>query len=174
MQFNKETPVRNFVIQDHSFQIPAPFNEGHTCTASEAGVLNQTLAENVRNNLAKRVKESLDKGEFDQTKMQAEIDQYLEEYEFGQRRGRGPTDPVEREAFSIARDIVKNALREQGIKLADVDTADLNELTQQTVDANPAITKEAESRVKKRNEIGNVSLPDLTTLGQQPAQESAE
>jgi hypothetical protein len=174
MQFNKETPVRNFIIQDHSFQIPAPFNEGHTCTASEAGVLNQTLAENVRNNLAKRVKESVDKGEFDQSKMQAEIDQYLEEYEFGQRRGRGPTDPVEREALNIAKDIVKNALREQGIKLADVDTADLNDLAQQTVEANPAITKEAESRVKKRNEIGNVSLPDLKSLGQPREEVEAE
>lgn len=169
MQFSKETPSGAFIIQDHAFQIPKPFNEGHSCTASEAGVLNQTLAENVRNNLAKRVKESVDKGEFDHAAMQAEIDQYIEEYEFGQRRGRGPTDPVEREALNIAKEIVKNALRHQGIKLADVDTADLNDLAAQTVEANEAITKEAASRVKKRNEIGNVSLPDLTSIGQPSA-----
>lgn len=170
MQFNKETPTGSFIIQEHAFNIPKPFTEGHRCTASEAGVLNQTLAENVRNNLAKRVKESVDKGEFDHTAMQAEIDQYLEEYEFGQRRGRGPTDPVEREALNIAKELVKKALREQGTKLADVDTADINDLAAQTVEANPAITKEAESRVKKRNEIGNVSLPDLASIGQKDAE----
>lgn len=158
MNFTKETPVRDVVIQEHIFKIPAPFNEGHTCSGSEAQVLNQTLAENVRNNMAKRIKESVDAGTFDPSAMQAEIDEYLEEYEFGARRGRGPIDPIEREALIIAKDEVKAALRRNGYKLADIDTADINRLAEQVVEENPDVRKEAERRVKEKSKIGNVKL----------------
>ena len=173
MQFSKETPTRAFIIQDKSFQLPQPFSEGHPCTGSEAGVLNQTLAENVRNNLAQRVKKAVDEDNFDQVNMQAEIDQYIEEYEFGVRRGRGPTDPVEREALNIAREEVKSALRKNNYKLADIDAADITALAEQVVSENPDITKEAERRVKKRGEIGNVTL-DLSSLGKNSGADEAE
>lgn len=168
MQFNKETPTDSFIIQDHSFSIPKPFSEGHVCTGSEAGVLNQTLAENIRNNLASRVKKVDEENEktgatFDQASMQAEVDQYVEGYEFGVRRGRGPTDPTEREALNMAKEHVKEALRKTGHKLADVEAADITRLAEQVVIENPDITKEAERRVKERGKIGSVTL-DLTTL----------
>lgn len=161
MQFNKETPTGPFIIQDQTFQVPRPFIEGHTCTGSEAGVLNQTLAENIRNNMAARVKKEIDEGTFDQASMQANIDQYIEEYEFGARRGRGPTDPVEREALNMAKEHVKDALRKNGYKLADVDTSDLNRLAEQVVKENPDITKEAQRRVKDRGKIGEINLAGL-------------
>ena len=164
MQFSKETPTRQFVIQDRAFSIPAPFVEGHVCTSAEAGVLNQTLAENVRNNLAARVKKAVDEDKFDQAEMQAEIDQYLEDYEFGARRGRGAMDPVEREALNIAKDEVKTALRRSGHKLADIATEDINRLAEQVVAENPEITKEAERRVNQKSKIGIKQL-DLSNLG---------
>lgn len=164
MNFNKETPVSAFTIQDKIFQIPRPFSEGHTCTAAEAGALNQTLAENVRNNMAARIKKAVEEGTFDQVSMQSEIDQYVEEYEFGMRKGRGPTDPVEREALNIAKDLVKDALRKSGHKLADVDASDITRLAEQVVEENPDVTKEAERRVKERGKVGTVAL-NLEILG---------
>ena len=171
MEFSKETPTRQFVIQGKTFDVIAPFAEGHACTAAEAGVLNQTLAENVRNNMASRVAKAVEDETFDQAAMQAQIDEYLEEYEFGVRRGRGPVDPIEREALVIAKDIVKDALRKGGYKLADVSTEDINRLAEETVAENPSIRTAAEKRVKEREKIGSVNLKlDLKT----PPEESVE
>lgn len=164
MDFNKETPTGAFIIQQKTFQIPRPFSEGHVCTNSEAGVLNQILAENTRNNWSDRVKKAVEDESFDQAKMQAEIDEYLENYDFGVRRGRGPTDPVEREALNMAKDIVKNALREKGFKLADVDTDDINRLAEEAVAANPDITKEAKRRVEQRAKLGDLGDLNLGSV----------
>lgn len=172
MQVTKETPVRQFVIQDETFSLPAPFNEGHVCTNAEASVLNQTLAENVRNNMAKKIKDAKEANTFNQNEMQAEVDLYIEEYEFGVRRGRGPLDPIEREALNIAKDTVKDALRKNGYKLADVDTDDINRLAEQVVADNPEITKEAERRVKEKGKIGIQQL-DLSNLGKADEGEQA-
>lgn len=173
MDFNKETPTRSFLIQGQTFAIPAPFVAGHTCSGQEAGVLNQILAENTRNNWAERVKKANEEGTFDQGKMQADIDEYLETYEFGVRRGRGPVDPVEREAFSMAKEIVRNALRQKGFKLADIDVEQINSLAEQAVEANPDITKEAKRRVEQRGKIAAESI-DLSGLtAPEEAQEEA-
>lgn len=168
MQFTKETPTDDFIIQGRTFQIPRPFAEGHACTGAEASVLNQTLTENVRNNLAQRVKKAVDEDTFDQSAMQGEVDEYLEEYEFGARRGRGPTDPVEREALIIAKDEVKKALRKSGHKLADIDSSDITRLAEQVVEENPDIRKEAERRCKEKSKIGEVKL-DLGSISQPAA-----
>ena len=157
MEFNKETPTQPVTIQSTSFSVPKPFAEGHVCTASESGVLNQTLAENTRNNWNERVKKGLEtateKEPFDHVKMQAEIDEYLESYDFGVRRGRGPTDPVEREALNIGKDIVKRALREKNFKVADIDASEITRLAEEVVAKNPDITKEAKRRVEQRNKL---------------------
>lgn len=172
MDFNKATPTGSFAIQGKAFQIPKPFNDGHVCTSSEAGVLNQILAENTRNNWASRIKKDLEEGTFDQTKIQAEIDEYLENYEFGVRRGRGPSDPVEREALNMAKDIVKVALRENNHKLSDVAAEDINRLAEEAVAANPDITKEAKRRVDQRTKLGVGEL-DLSSVGNEATEEAA-
>lgn len=168
MDFNKETPVGSVIIQAKSFEIPKPFAEGHVCTSSDAGVLNQTVAENTRNNFADRVKKAVEAAqsegiEFDLKKMQAEIDEYLETYEFGVRRGRGPADPVEREALNIAKDIVRKAIREKGMKLGDIDVENINKLAEQVVAENPEVSKEAKRRVDQRNKMTAGEL-DLSSV----------
>lgn len=173
MDFNKDTPTGSFAIQGKAFAIPKPFAEGHVCTTSESGVLNQILAENTRNNWASRIKKDVEEGTFDQTKIQAEIDEYLENYEFGVRRGRGPSDPVEREALNIAKDIVKTAIRENGYKLADIDVSRINELAEEAVETNPDIMKEAKRRVKQRTELGIGEL-DLSSVGKDVADAAEE
>ena len=167
MEFSKETPMGQVRIQGKMFDIPRPFAEGHVCTTPEAGVLNQTLAENARNNMAKAVAEAVEDETFDQVKMQARIDEYLEDYDFGARRGRGPIDPVEREAIVIAKDAVRQALRENGYKLADVAAIELNRLVDEAIEGHPEITKEAGRRVKQRQavNIGSVSLSPAPDSG---------
>jgi len=154
MDFNKETPTGSVTIQTKTFTVYKPFAEGHPCNGPEAGVLNQIIAENLRNNFASIVKKAIDDGSFDQAKMQAKLDEYFESYNFGERRGRGPADPVERETLNIAKDIVKSALREKGHKLADVATEDINRLAEKLAAEQPEITKEAKRRVDQRSKLG--------------------
>ncbi len=165
MDFNKETPTGSVFVQGKNFDIPKPFAEGYVCTASDAGVLNQTLGENTRNNWAERVKKEVEAGTFDQAKMQAEIDEYLEGYEFGVRRGRGPADPVEREALNIAKDIVRKAIREKGYKLGDIESDEINRLAESVIADNPDVAKEAKRRVEQRNKMTTGDLD----LGLTPA-----
>ena len=145
------------------FRLPLIMNAPRARYSPEAGVLNQTLAENVRNNMSASIKKSVDEGTFDQAGTQALIDEYIEGYVFGVRRGRGPADPVEREALVIAKEEVRRALRRQGYKLGDVDVSSINRLAEEVIEKNPAITSEAERRVKQRQ--GLVEDIDLTNLG---------
>ncbi len=132
------------------------------CSGSEAGVLNQILAENTRNNwstrVGKAVEDATDEAPFDHNKMQADIDEYLEGYEFGVRRGRGPVDPVEREALSIAKELVKAALRKAGHKIADVDKSEIDRLALEAIAKNEKITLTAKRRVEERTALGADSL----------------
>ena len=45
-------------IQGESFSVDMPYSEGHVCTSTQAGALNQTRAENLRNNFASSVKKA--------------------------------------------------------------------------------------------------------------------
>lgn len=167
MQFSKETPTGNFTIQKEVFQIPRPFAEAHPCSVAEAGVLNQTLAENTRNSFNKRVAEMVEDGTFDHNKMQAEIDEWLEQYEFGVRRGRGPVDPIERETLTIAKDIVRGALREKEYKLADIAAEEITRLAEEVISNNPDIAKEAKRRVDQRNKL---NIGEIGSVQTKPAE----
>ncbi len=85
---------------------------------------------------------------------QEEVYAYLEERDSGLRGGRVWIDPVYREALTIAKDIVKKALREKGFKLANVDTDSIERLTKGVIANNPDILKEAKRRVDQRSELG--------------------
>jgi len=158
MEFNAETVVSEVTIQDNKFVVPQPFAAGHTCTENESAALNQILVENTRNNFAKRVKTAVENGTFNLADMQTELDKYLAGYEFGVRRGGGPTDPIGKEATSLAKELIKNALRKKGFKLADLSSKRLNELAVEALEKNPDIRKEAESRVKRREKLGGEEM----------------
>ena len=158
MEFTPETVVSEVTIQDNKFAVPQPFVTGHVCTENESAALNQILVENTRNNFAKRVKTAQENGTFNQADMQAELDKYLAGYEFGIRRGGGPTDPVGKEATSLAKGLIKDALRKKGFKLSDLSSKRLNELAVEALDKNPDIRKEAESRVKRRQKLGDSEM----------------
>lgn len=122
--------VESITIQGFEFTAPAPYNEGHVLTAVEAGVLNQTFQENLRNNFAGRVKaakeaDALGEGNegyvaLNIDELRTEFAEYAAEYKFGVRRA-GATvtrDPVMARAMVQARKIIKDAIKNQGLDLA--------------------------------------------------------
>src|SRR4051812_20346229 len=119
MEYTNETPKREITIKDVVLQVISPFTEGHVLTAGEANVLNQTLAENLRNNFASRVKEVTEKAgsveAIDHAALQEELNEYTKEYEFGVRKAGAPAvSPVMRQALSLAKDAIKAKLKKDG------------------------------------------------------------
>lgn len=108
----------NLTIQGYSFDVPpAGLIVGEPKTEDEVKVLEQTRLENIRNNMAARIKKMLN-GSQELTEEQlnmfaADIQKYASEYKFGQRvRGSsGPrvTDPVEKEVIRLAKEDISAA-----------------------------------------------------------------
>lgn len=148
----EETPVGQMITADtprhartigskdgpsFTVQVPAPFAAGPiTLTEGQAATLNQSLAENVSNNLRSKLVEGQtdDDGNVtaphtDET-AQALVDEYVSGYQFGGRKGGGGTrvtDPVEREARKLARQAATQLVKDQGLKVGDVDMKPLVE-----------------------------------------------
>jgi len=158
------TPI---TIQGLEFEAPQPYKPGTIeLTEGEASALNQTLAENLRNNFAPRIKAAITEyrkanqmaddaevpvSNLDKDALDEAFEKYANEYKFGVRTGGGPrtpTDPVEREAFGIAREKVKEALRKKNIELTSVSKEKMGEYIKQVLEKYPAIREEAVRRVQ--------------------------
>lgn len=171
-----ETKVAEITVQGLTFNAPQPYAAGHVLTEGEASALNQTLAENLRNNFAPKVKaalaefrkaneisedtevgvDKLDKDELD--KLFAE---YAAAYEFGVRRAsspRVPKDPVEAEARKIALEKVKAAIKAKGFALASIDRERLEKLTDDALAKYPEIREMAKRRVEEMSSIAEAVL----------------
>lgn len=119
-----ETPRKDITIAGSKFAIPEPYAEGHVLNANEANALNQTWAENIRNNMAEQVKVWLNGKDADGDKpaieaigfdaAQEKIDEYVKTYAFGERRGGARMDPIEREARNLVEAKAKEAIKAQG------------------------------------------------------------
>jgi hypothetical protein len=180
-EITAETPRDQITIAEETFFIPQPYAEGHVLTSNEAGALNQLFAENVRNNLASKVKAAKEADAFDHDTFQAEVvDDYTSKYEFGVRTGGGGRigDPVQAEAIDIARDMVRDALRKKGYKLADVKAAQITELAKNVLakgDAtSEAIMTQARQRVEARRAIADIELDSLEVDGAGDGEEAGE
>lgn len=169
------TPRSSLTIAGQTFTVPQPYASGHVLNANEASALNQTYAENVRNNRANFVKEAVEKGDFDQDVAQGAIDDYCAGYEFGVRTGGGrSSDPVMTEAMNISRDLVRKALVKQVaagtlkdgegnlIKLSDVPASKISALAKGVLERNDEKAKKilatARQRVEDANEIDDVEV----------------
>lgn len=168
-----EEGVTSITIQGLEFTAPQPYRAGpYELSEGEASALNQTLAENLRNNFAGRVKAAKDEyrkanglGEDDDVPvsgldieaLQEEFDKYADEYEFGVRRAGGgtrtPVDPVEREAHRIALDRVKEAFRKENVKISSVPKERLNEIVKAVLGKYPDIREIAKRRVEEQSQI---------------------
>src|SRR6516225_12371765 len=99
--------LKTITIGGTQFAIPMPYAAGHVCSEGEANALNQTLAENCRNNLSGKAKD----GKLSQT----DVDAYVASYQFGAKGG-FVSNPVESMALQIARRKVKA----KGMKASDI------------------------------------------------------
>ena len=144
---------KTIVIQGQSFEVNTPYSEGHTLTEVEAKVLNQTRCENIRNNMAKQVKELVEKN--DLAAASAAVKEYDDKYEFSMVRGGGTRrtmDPVERAARSLAREAIKAKLASEGRKLKDVDPEKLEEAIEK-VAAQDEFLKAARKQVAEKQKL---------------------
>ena len=122
VNFTAETPRKNFTIADKAFTCPQPFAAGHVLTDNEAAVMNQVLSENVRNNIAPKIK----KGE---EVNQEIIDQYVAGYEFG-LRSISTSDPVQKEIRRIAEDALGKKLASKGMSKAKLTKEQYGEMVE--------------------------------------------
>lgn len=128
--------MRQITIQGLIFEVDDKYAEGHSVTANEASALNQTRAENLRNNFAAKVKEAKDEvgegnelSDKDVATLRAEFTKLVEAYEFGIRGGGVRiTDPVQKEARRLATERVHTAIKEKYGKLDAVSKDNITNL----------------------------------------------
>lgn len=149
------------------FDLRAPYEAGAPLGEAEAKTLNQVRKENISNNVRKKIKALM--GEAKElagdalTKAAALIAEADANYVFtlasvgGARR---VTDPVEREAISIAKAAIAAKLTAAGRKLKDVDKDKLAAAVAKAA-AEPQIVALAKKRVKEREAMAGVALDDL-------------
>lgn len=160
--------TQTITIQDINFEAPQPYAAGHTLSEVEAGVLNQALAENLRNNFAKKVKDaraglaSTDSLSAEKlATLKAEFDSYAGSYVFKAKGApRQPLDPIQREAEKIATGLLNAALNKKGSKRADLPEGRW-ELLLAEVAAKPTVRAEAERRVAAAKSVAADALVDL-------------
>jgi hypothetical protein len=171
-----ETTRSEITIAGKTFTVPAPYTEGHVLTANEASSLNQTFAENLRNNFAKRVKEADEAGTFDADMLQSQFDDYAAEYEFGVRTaGARSSDPVASEAMSIMKEQVRIAIQRGGKKLKDYTTAQISGEAKRLLAlgnaASEAVMALARQRVEASQGLSGLQIDSLQVgEGEAPAE----
>jgi len=169
----------SITIQGLDFAVHSPYEAGHVLSADEAGVLNQTFHENLRNNFASTVKDAKaehgdELPETALTALQTEFDEYAKDYKFGVRRAgsRGPSDPVEAEAFKMAKDSIRAKLKELGRKADASDIADAATRLLAT-DKGEAYRSAAKRRVQEAQKIASESLEDVLQNLSAPEEKAA-
>jgi hypothetical protein len=160
MQFDASTPRQETTIKGKVYLCPMPYIAGHVCNENEAKVLNQTLAENLRNNLVGKWTTKEGETETFTHGSQEDYDAYAAEYEFNVRGGGGGSSearltPVEREARRIARDKLDAALKAKGItfnKKVEAEKEKYENLLSNLAKRED-IVKEAEKRMRSLDKI---------------------
>lgn len=150
--------------------VPQPYSAGpHELSSGEASALNQTIAENLSNNLRKKLVEGNpdeDGRQWTDAEAQDIVDKYLDEYEIGVRRaGTGAarvTDPVEREARKIARQKAVAYIKENGGRPSDFD---LDPIIDQIFDANRDVLMAEGKKIVKAAEAAREKTAGLDLSG---------
>lgn len=163
MQFDKSTPKKEITVSGVVLRVPSPYAEGHTLTAEEANVLNQTLAENLRNNFAPAVKAAKEAAggadNVDVESLQAQMNEYVSEYSFGARRGSSvAVDPVRKIALGLARDVIKKTIRAQGKDVKSFTAEDITRLAEGALDQHASFMEKAQAIYEAKKAVGVETL----------------
>lgn len=126
--FTESTARKDITVKNKIFSIPTPFAAGHVCTQNEANALNQLLAENVRNNIAGKMKAGADID-------QAAFDSYVASYDFGVRAV-STKDPVEKIIRELVETKINQQLAAKGISRKAMSTEQYNEAVEAAIEAN--------------------------------------
>jgi hypothetical protein len=161
-------------IQGHTFRVPIRYSAGHTLNEGEAGALNQTLHENLRNNFAKKVSEGTDAGVPLET-LQQQLDDYAADYQFGVRTGGGGFrgDPVMTLAMNVAREFVRQAIKSKGLNQDDWPASKISTAAKALLDSqgeDGKIVTAARRQVEAEREAAKEAMASVSEiLDQQPA-----
>jgi hypothetical protein len=177
MSENGQPAGQRIKIQDEMFDVPSPYVAGHQLLENEAGALNQLLAENLRNNFAAKVKAAKEEAAkngttIDLPTLQAELDTYAKDYQFGTRRASGagdaslPKDPVLRQAHIMAREQIREKAKSLNRK---VDAETVNKMVPGFLEKMPGVMEEARRRVEA---MQSISIAELD-FPEETAEESA-
>lgn len=157
------TGSQTIKIKGLKVTVPAPYSEGHVMTSPEARALNQTLAENIRNNQAKVVEKAKETEGFDEAAVIAAVEAYALTYNFGMARPRKePVDPVEKEEHKMAKAVVLEKLRARKIDLETFSDDQMDKAIAIVLGKYPEIHEEAVRRVNSRSAIASAVMDDLS------------
>lgn len=174
---------KEITIAGQTFTVLQPYDAGHVLTEAEAKALNQVRAENIRNNMASKVKAAAEGKEKEgdpsaETIVEA-VAAYDAAYEFTLASvggGKRPTDPVELECLSIARSMFAEHVR---AKLKTTVKAVKEKIGEDAYNSKIAelaereeVVKEAKRRVKARQAAAESALDglDLGDIGNAEAE----
>lgn len=165
------TATKEITIAEKPFAVLQPYVAGHVVTEAEAKALNQTRAENIRNNMASKVKAAY-AGTAKEGEPTAEtITQFVADYDAAYvftlasvGGGARKTDPIEVEALKIARGMFADFCSGKSLTVKAVKekigeeayNAKLAQLAEQD-----GVVKEATRRVKERAKTAASALDDL-------------
>ena len=174
--------TKEITIAGQTFTVSQPYAEGHVVSEAEAKALNQVRAENVRNNMASKVKAAAEgtakDGEPTSETIAAAVAAYDSAYVFTLASvggGRKSSDPAEIEALRIARGIFADAMAKKKLTVKAVKEKigdDVYEAKIAEIAERDEVVKEAKRRVKARQSAAEDSLGDLDLGDLAPASEA--
>jgi len=149
-------------IQGQTFRVPLRYKEGDVLKANEAGALNQTYHENLRNNFASKVRDGLEANVTLEV-LQQQLDDYANDYQFGVRTGGGGFrgDPVMTLAMNIARELVRNAIKAKGLDVEEWPASRVSQAAKQLLDTqgdDGSIISTARKQVEAEKVAGQAAM----------------
>lgn len=161
-------------IQGHAFRVPLRYKEGDTLKANEAGALNQTYHENIRNNMASKIRDGVEAG-VAMDVLQQQVDDYANDYQFGVRTGGGGFrgDPVMTLAMNLAREVIRRAIKKKGLSEEDWPASRVSQAAKQLLDSQGEdgnIVKHARESVEKEKAQSEAAMAEVSEILETTAQ----
>lgn len=154
-----------FTIQDVEFTAPEKYKAGHVCSAGEADALNKTLQSVTRKKFASQVASTLDPQNLDIEvfeKTQTEVTNFFSSHSFDTvYRSVEKQTPLEIKTRSLAREILRKQIHEQGKRMADYHPAQINEAIDKYLAQHPELAEQAEEELKLEQARAKTTLDDL-------------